>query len=64
MGPDGVLGGGARDTHQDTFDPAEFDHALGLRLLLGRCLLGRRELVPVGEAILEGLLRKKSSGVR
>lgn len=51
--------GRGRGTHQDAFHPAEFHHALGVRLLFGRLLRGC-ELVPVGEAILERLLEKNS----
>lgn len=50
------------ETHQDAFDPAELDGALGIRSLLSRGLLSGRELVPVGEAILKRLLWAKGEG--
>lgn len=47
-------------THQHPLYPAELDHSFGLGRVLCRGLLGRGQLLAVGEAVFEGFLTKSN----
>lgn len=57
--PDVFLKGEDGRTHQNPLYPAELDHSFGLGRLFGRSLLGRGQLLPVGETIFEWFLERR-----